>query len=69
LLLDFIFAWGILTLAGYVIDFFVPGILSTIMTALIAGILLVPIVREARRVKRVLQPSKEAEQETENNLD
>ena len=66
LLLDFIVAWGILTLAGYVIDFFVPGILSTIMTALLAGILLVPIVREARRVKRVLRPPKEAEQQTEN---
>lgn len=65
LLLDFIFAWGILTLAGYVIDFFVPGLLSTIVTALLAGILLVPIVREARRVRRVLRPPKETE--TENN--
>jgi hypothetical protein len=57
LLLDFIFAWGILTLAGYVISFFLGGIFRTMLTALLAAILLVPIVREARRVKSVLKPS------------
>ena len=57
LLLDFIFAWGILTLAGYVIGFFLFGFFRTVLIALLAAILLVPIIREARRVKSVLKPS------------
>jgi F0F1-type ATP synthase assembly protein I len=67
LLLDFIFAWGILTLAGYVIGFFLSDIFGTMLTVLLAAILLVPIIREARRVRRVLQPPKEAESDEGNN--
>ena len=67
LLLDFIFAWGILTLAGYVIGFFLSDIFGTMLTVLLAAILLVPIIREARRVKRVLQPSQEAKRDKGNN--
>jgi zinc transporter ZupT len=67
LLLDFIFAWGLLTLAGYVIGFFLSGIFRTMLTALLAAILLFPIIREARRVRRVLQPPKGSQSNGENN--
>ncbi len=61
LLLDFILAWVILTLAGYTLSLFVPDLLRRISLGVIAAILLVPIYRETKRVRAVLKP-----QETED---
>jgi hypothetical protein len=57
LLLDFIFAWIILTLAGYFFSLFgLFGLLRTLITGTISALLLIPIAQEARRVKSVLRP-------------
>ncbi len=56
LLLDFIIAWVVLTLAGYALGTFLPGALRTLILGGIAAFLLVPIFHEARRVKSVLVP-------------
>jgi hypothetical protein len=56
LLLDFIIAWIILSLASYALDTFLDGTLRALVLGLLAIILLVPIAREARRVKKVLRP-------------
>jgi hypothetical protein len=57
LLLDFIFAWVILTLAGYFLDIVEVGISRTLALAMLAALLLLPIAKEARRVRSVLRPS------------
>ena len=48
LLLDFIFASIILTFAGYFAGLFLPGPVRTGLLLLVAGVLLVPIAKEAR---------------------
>jgi len=64
LLLDFVFAWIILSLAGYALETFLPmnSVIRTLrnfIMGVVAVILLVPIAREARRVKKVLRPHEE----------
>lgn len=64
LLLDFIFAWIVITLAGYFLDIFgFSGLIPKLIIGLLAILLLIPIAQEARRVKSVLRP-KEAQAET-----
>ncbi len=66
LLLDFIFAWIVLLLAGYFLSLFdLFGQLRTLIIGVIAALLLIPIAQEARRVKFVLQP-KELDSENKN---
>lgn len=70
LLLDFIIAWIVITLSSYSLDFifnlplfpyFISNIIKTVVMGIIYIILLVPIVREARRVKSALNPKKDSE--------
>ena len=56
LLLDFILAWIVLTLAGYFLSFISLGIIRTALLAALAAELLIPIAREASRVRSVLRP-------------
>jgi len=62
LLLDFIIAWIVLTIAGYALGLFIHGSIRTIILLFIAGVLLIPIFREAKRVKSILRP-----EENQNN--
>ncbi|WP_201214788.1 hypothetical protein [Rhodocyclus purpureus] len=55
LLLDFILAWVILTLAGTFLNIIDLGVISSVLLAVLAMALLVPIAKEARRVKRALK--------------
>ena len=57
LLLDFILAWVVLTLAGIFMNLFNFGIISTAALGLLAALLLAPIAKEARRVKQTLKPT------------
>ncbi len=59
LLLDFIVAWIILTIAAYPIRFFLSGILSSALLLIIALILLIPILREAKRLRSALEPNRQ----------
>jgi hypothetical protein len=59
LLLDFIAAWVILTLLGYATGLFIHGPLRTLLILLVASALLVPIYKEARRVRGQLMPKEE----------
>lgn len=59
LLLDFILAWIVLTLAGTFLNIIHLGIISSILLAVLAAALLVPIAKEARRVKQTLKPATE----------
>ena len=54
LLLDFIVAWIVLTLCGFVLSFFGFYEVTNLILGLIGALLLIPIFREARRVKRSL---------------
>jgi hypothetical protein len=56
LLLDFIFAWVLLTLAGYFLSLFGLGYIRTILLFTLAAVLLIPIAKEAHRVKLNLRP-------------
>jgi len=62
LLLDFILAWVILTVASFATKLF-PGLFiltewgESLLLIVLALILLVPIWREARRVREVLRPA------------
>ena len=57
LLLDFIFAWVVLTLAGYFFSLLgLFGSIRTFFLGLLAALLLIPIAKEARQVKSVLRP-------------
>jgi len=58
-LLDFVVATIILTVAGYLLNFGGLSLFSPLL-ALVALALFIPIFREARRLKRVLTPSTEA---------
>jgi hypothetical protein len=59
LLLDFILAWIILTLAGIFLNIIHLGVISTALLAVLAAALLAPIAKEARRVKQTLKPPTE----------
>jgi hypothetical protein len=56
LLLDFIVAWIVLSLANYALGLFLSGPILTLVIGLLALFLLVPILREAKHLKRVLRP-------------
>jgi hypothetical protein len=56
LLLDFILALIVLTLAGYFLSLFGLGVIRSVLLALLAAVLLIPIATEARRVRAVLRP-------------
>lgn len=55
LLLDFIVAWIILTIANTALNIFLGGPLSNILLIVLGAVLLWPILKEARRVKTNLQ--------------
>jgi hypothetical protein len=55
-LLDIILAWIVLTLAGYFLSFISLGIIRTALLAALAAVLLIPIAKEASRVRSVLRP-------------
>lgn len=62
LLLDFIFAWIILTLAGYFLTLVgIFGTFRSYLLGVLAALLLIPIAREARRVRSVLRPKEQSE--------
>lgn len=65
LLLDFIIAWIVLTIASYALSFWIPYIIRASILLLIAAVLLIPIFKEAKRVKSFLRP-KEPIKEKEN---
>ncbi|HEX6901990.1 MAG TPA: hypothetical protein VF789_19885 [Thermoanaerobaculia bacterium] len=54
LLLDFIFAWVILTLAGHILSFFAFDLFKDVTLALLAFLLLLPIARQVLRVRAIL---------------
>ncbi len=56
LLLDFIIAWIVLTITGYAIGLFIFGPIRIIVLLIVAGILLIPIFREAKRTRSILRP-------------
>jgi hypothetical protein len=60
-LLDFVVATIILTVAGYLLNFGGLSLFSPLL-ALVALVLFIPIFREARRLKRVLTPSTGAQE-------
>ena len=62
LLLDFIFAWVVLTLAGYVLSIFGIGILRNLALTALAAVLLLPIVKQVVRVRTLLRPSESQEE-------
>ncbi len=62
LLLDFIFAWIVLTLASYFFDIVQVGIFRTLVLAALAVLMLLPIAKEALRVRSVLRPPRSSEE-------
>jgi hypothetical protein len=54
LLVDFVFAWVLLTLAGYFFRLF--EFRSTLALAMLAAVLLLPIVKQIFRVRAMLRP-------------
>jgi hypothetical protein len=54
LLVDFVFAWVLLTLAGYFLRVF--GFPGTLALAILAAVLLLPIVKQIFRVRAMLRP-------------
>jgi len=65
LLLDFILAWVVLTLAGYFLSLFSSGFIRTIVLGVLAAVLLIPIAKEARRVREVLRPAIQTNEKTD----
>lgn len=65
LLLAFILAWVLITLAGYAVGLFVPGQLERLIVGVLAALLLVPIAREARRIRAALRTSATQEADPE----
>jgi len=62
ILLDFIFAWVVITLAGYLLSMFAIGVLRTLALGILSAVLLVPIARQVLRVRTVLRPPATAEE-------
>lgn len=58
LLIDFVFAWVILTLASHFLSFFSLGGLKQLVLAVLALILLLPIIKQSLRVRALLIPDK-----------
>jgi hypothetical protein len=56
ILLDFIFAWIVLTMAGYLLSIFGFSVLRTFVLTVLSGLLLIPIARQVLRVRAVLRP-------------
>jgi hypothetical protein len=54
LLVDFVFAWVLLTLAGYFLRIF--GFPGTVAQGILAAVLLLPIVKQIFRVRAMLRP-------------
>jgi cytochrome b561 len=61
-LLDFIFAWVVLTLAGHLLGLMGLGILRSLTLGILAFALLVPIARQVLRVRAVLRPPRSPEE-------
>jgi len=55
ILLDFVLAWIVLTLADRLLDIFGLGVVTELVLAVVAFVLLVPIAREVFRVSVVLR--------------
>jgi hypothetical protein len=62
ILLDFIFAWIVLTLAGHVLSIFGLGPIRTFLLVVFSGLLLLPIARQVLRVRAVLRPPRTPEE-------
>ena len=62
LLLDFIFAWVVLSLAGYLLSVFTFGMHRSLVLAIMAAILLLPIAKQVLRVRAVLNPPNSPEE-------
>ena len=62
LLLDFIFAWVVLSLAGHLFSIFSAGEFGDVALAVLAAILLLPIARQVLRVRAVLRPPRTEEE-------
>ncbi len=62
ILLDFIFAWILLTLAGYLLSIFGNNIFRTFALAALAAVLLLPIAHQVLRVRAVLQTPRTPEE-------
>lgn len=63
LLLDFFIVWVVLTLVDYALGSFFDGPLAVVVAGILAALLLIPILREALHLKRILKASKEVENE------
>ena len=61
LLLDFIFAWVVLTLANYLLNVFSFGLFRELALVVLALALLLPIARQVLRVRTVLRPERSDE--------
>lgn len=61
-LLDFIFAWVVLTLANYLLQVFDLGIFRDVGIVVLAMALLLPISRQVLRVRTVLRPQRSLEE-------
>jgi hypothetical protein len=62
ILLDFIFAWIALTMAGYFLSVFALGIFGTILLTVLSAFFLMPIARQVLRVRAVLSPPRTSEE-------
>ena len=62
LLVDFIFAWVVLTLADKLLAIFALGIVRNGALAILAAVLLLPIAKQVLRVRAVLSPPRTPEE-------
>lgn len=62
LLVDFIFAWVVLTLADRFFAIFATGIVRSGALAILAAVLLLPIAKQVLRVRAVLSPPRTPEE-------
>jgi hypothetical protein len=62
LLLDFIFAWVVLTLANYLLAVFSFGLFRQLALVVLAVALLFPIARQVLRVRTILRPQRTSEE-------
>ena len=67
LLLDFIFAWVVLTLASHLLSIFSFGIFRELALIVLALALLLPIAKQVIRVRKVLRP-KPTQEETLSSM-
>ena len=74
LILDFVIAWIILTLAGYALGIFdslfgLSQLFRSLMFVAMGAFLLIPLVREALRVRRVLRPESNSRKVNKGRID